>query len=226
MSRAAHVLAGGTDLVLRALVLQAIWLVGTLAGAVVLGWAPATMAAVDAAACAERGEPIRWRRAARVWKDSFLRSQLTLGLPGLFLVLAVSAALSGALPLAMELGLWLVVVLLLIALAHIPDLDRRYDLPATRVLGRALLLGLAQAPTSLVLLAVLALWTGIVLAVPGLLPFLGASVPVLIAHHLASRTLDRNEDLLTHPAPPSARARSRPATRGTAAGGPRTAPAP
>lgn len=210
MSRAVHALDAATDLVLRALLLQAIWLLGTLAGGVVLGWAPATMAAIDAAHRAERGEPIRWRRAARVWRDSFLRSQLTLGLPGLFLLLAVAAARSGLLPLAVEALLWLVAVLLLISLAHIPDLDRRYDLPAARVLGRALLLGLAQAPTTLVLLAVLALWTGIVLALPGLLPFLGAAVPLLIIHHLVSRTLDRNQDLLARPAEPSARSRSRP----------------
>lgn len=224
MGRAAHALVGATDLVLRALVLQGIWLLGTLAGAVVLGWAPATMAVIDAAACAERGEPIRWRRAARVWKDSFLRSQLTLGLPGLFLLLAASAALSGALPRAAEIGLWLVLVLLLIAMAHIPDLERRYRLPATRVLGRAVVLGLAQAPTSLVLLAVLALWTGIVFALPGLLPFLGAAVPLLIIHHLVSRSLDRNEDLLSRPVEPPAGSRTRPPTGAVAVRRPRAAP--
>ena len=222
--RAAHALVTATDLVLRALVLQAIWLLGTLAGGVVLGWAPATMAAVDAAACAERGAPIRWRRAVRVWKDSFLRSQFTLGLPALFLLLAASTALSGALPRAAEGGLWLVVVLLLIAMAHIPDLERRYQLPATRVLGRAIVLGLAQAPTSLVMLAGLALWTGIVLAVPGLLPFLGAAVPLLIVHHLVSRSLDRNEDLLSRPPEPPEHPRARPQASTVVAPGRRTAP--
>ena len=216
MGRAAQALSGGMDLVLRALVLQGIWLLGTLAGGLVLGWAPATMAALDAATCAERGEPIRWRRAAQVWRGSFLRSQVTLGLPGLFLVLAVAAALSGLLPVGLEVVLWLAAGLLLIALAHIPDLDRRYRLPATRVLGRSLVLGLAQAPTSLLMLAVLALWTGIVLAVPGLAPFLGAGVPLLVIHHLVDRSLDRNEDLLSRPADPPDGHRARP-PRGTAA---------
>lgn len=214
--RAAHALGGATDLVLRALVLQGIWLLGTLAGGVVLGWAPATTAAVDAAARAGRGEPIRWRHAARVWKDSFLRSQLTLGLPGLFLLLAVTTARSGAVPLGVEALLWIAAVLLLLALAHIPEIERRYEVPATRVLGRAVVLSLAQAPTSLVLLAVLALWTGVVLAVPGLLPFLGAAVPLLVIHHLVGRSLDRNADLLSRPEPPR-RGERAPAPDGPAA---------
>lgn len=210
MDRAVHALVGATDLVLRALVIQAIWLLGTLAGGIVLGWAPATMAAVDAAACAERGEPIRWGRAARIWKTTFLRSQVTLGLPGLFVLAAAGAALSPALPLAATVLLALVIAVLLAAMAHIPDLDLRYELRAPRVLGRAVVLALAQAPTSLVLLAVLALWTGIEVAVPGLVPFLGVSVPLLIGHHLASRSMDRNEDLLSHEDDPSSAPRGRP----------------
>lgn len=217
MGRATNALSSGMDLVLRALVLQGIWLVGTVVGGIVLGWAPATMAAADAAACAERGEQIRWHRAAQVWKDSFLRSQVTLGLPGLFLLLAIAAVLSGALPLPLQIMLALVTVLLLIALAHIPELDRRYRLPATRVFGRAVVLGLAQAPTSLVLLAVLALWTAVVLAVPGLVPFLGVAVPLLLCHHLVARSLDRNEDLLSRPAEPPAGPRARPASGAVAA---------
>ena len=223
MGRATHALSNGTDLVLRALVLQGIWLLGTLAGGIVLGWAPATMAAADAAACAERGEPIRWGRAARVWRDTFLRSQITLGLPGLFLLLAIAAVLSGALPLLLQIMLALVIVLLLVAVAHIPELDRRYRLPATRVFGRAMVLSLAQAPTSLLLLAVLTLWTGVVLAVPGLLPFLGAAVPLLISHHLVARSLDRNEDLLSRPADPPAAPRARPAPGAVATRRPSTA---
>lgn len=224
MGRAVHALSSATDLVLRALVLQGIWLLGTLAGGIVLGWAPATIAAVDAAACADRGEPIRWRRAARTWRDSFWRSQVTLGLPGLFLLLAVMAAFSGALPLALQIVLVLAIVLLLIALAHIPELDRRYRLPATRVFGRAVVIGLAQAPTSLVLLAVLALWSAAVLALPGLLPFLGAAVPLLICHHLVGRSLDRNEDLLSRPADPPTDHRARTAPGAVAGRRPSTAP--
>lgn len=210
MNRAMNALTGGTELVVRALAIQAIWLLGTLAGGIVLGWAPATMAAVDAAAGAERDEPVRWGRAARVWRNSFLRSQITLGLPGLFVLAAAWAALNPILPLAAAICLAVVIVVLVMAISHIPDLELRYDLRATRVLGRAVVLCLAQAPTSLLLLAVLALWTGIEVAVPGLVPFLGAAVPLLIAHHLASRSLDRNEDLLSRAADPPTEHPARP----------------
>lgn len=210
MDRAVHALVGATDLVLRALVIQALWLLGALAGGIVLGWAPATMAAVDAAARAERGEPIRWGRAARIWRSTFLRSQVTLGLPGLFVLAAAWAALSPALPVAATIPVALVLAVLIAAMAHIPDLDLRYELRATRVLGSAVVLTLAQAPTSLVLLAVLTLWTGIEVAVPGLVPFLGVAVPLLISHHLVSRSMDRNEDLLSQEGDPSVHPRARP----------------
>src|SRR5690625_7432300 len=66
-------LSRATELLTRALLVQAIWLVGTLAGGAVAGWAPATLAAYDAAACAERAEPIRWRRAVTLWRTRSLR---------------------------------------------------------------------------------------------------------------------------------------------------------
>lgn len=206
MERATNALNVGTELVLRALVIQGIWVLGTLAGGIVLGWAPATMAAVDAAARAERGEPLRLGRAARVWRESFWRSQVTLGVPGLFLLFAVTAAMSSVLPVGVTVALGVVIALLAVAMLHIPDLDRRYALRATRVLARALLLGLAQAPTSVLLLAALSLWAAVMAALPGAVPFLGVSVPVLIAHHLVARSLDRNEDLLSRTAEPPTRA--------------------
>src|SRR5690625_3832993 len=87
-SSALEQLSRATELLTRALLVQAIWLVGTLAGGVVAGWAPATMAAYDAAACAERGEPIRWRRAVTLWRSRFLRSQALLYPPVVLLLLA------------------------------------------------------------------------------------------------------------------------------------------
>ena len=215
MGRATQALATGADLVLRALTVQGIWALGTLAGGIVLGWAPATMAALGEAAAAERGERLSLRRAARSWRESFWRSQVTLGLPGIFLLLATICLLSGVLPLAAQIALGLVTGLLLIAVAHVPELEVRYDLPATRAFGAALTLGLAQAPTSLVLLAVLALWTAVLSLVPGLLPFLGIGVPLLLIHHLVSRTVDRNEDLLgrDRAALPAARADPAPVPR-------------
>ena len=75
MDRLTTALGAAAELLLRALHLQALWVIGTLAGGVILGWAPATMAAADAARRAERGERITLRHAARVWRSTFWRSQ-------------------------------------------------------------------------------------------------------------------------------------------------------
>ncbi|MGY5765251.1 DUF624 domain-containing protein [Brachybacterium sp. DNPG3] len=204
MNRAFQLLGTAGDLLVRALAVQGIWLLGTLAGGVVLGWAPATMAAVDAAARGERGESITLARAARVWRDSFRRSQLTLGLPGLALVLGLLTATTTGAPLIARVPAAIGAVGLAVALLHVPMLDRRYELPASRVLSRALLVSLAQLPTSLLLGAVLVLWAGILSSIPGLVPFLGIAVPVLMAQHLVSRSLERNDALVAAQAQASA----------------------
>lgn len=197
-SRAAGHLSGAAELVLRALAVQGIWLAGTLAGGIVLGWAPATVAAFDAAARAGRGEPIRARVAARAWRDAFGRSQLTMTLPGMLVLLAVATLVARGAPLAATVPAAAAGAVLVLSLLHVPGIEQRYRVPAHRVLGRAALLALAQLPTTLVLAAALALWGGICLALPGLIPFLGAAVPVLVAQHLTDRSLDRNADLLAH----------------------------
>ena len=219
MGRLTGVLGTAADLLLRALALQGLWLLGTLAGGVLLGWAPATMAAADAALRAERGQRITLRRAAQVWWAQFLRSQFTLGLPVLLLALGVGALAATGAPLAVRLPAGLAAVLLLAEILHIPALDLRYEVPATSVLGRATLLALAQAHTTLLLGAVLVLWGAVALSVPGLLPVLGIGVPLLISQHLVGRSLDRNEELLapaTQPppdAPDRPRGRAAPARR-------------
>lgn len=196
MGRAVHALGAGTDLVLRALIIQGIWIAGTLAGGIVLGWAPATLAAVDAAAHARRGEPITLRGAARVWREQWLRAQLVLGLPALLLLPSLTALLATGVPLAVRVLAGIGALLVLAVLMHVPAVELRYRLRARDVLGRASALALAQAPMALVLAAALALWGGILAAVPGLVPFLGAAVPLLAAEHLVGRSIDRNEELL------------------------------
>ena len=196
MDRAFRMLGSATDLLVRALAIQGIWVLGTLAGGIVLGWAPATTAAVDAAARAAHGEPIRLSRAARAWTEGFWRSQVTLGVPGLLLLIALVTISSGLLPAPALIAVGLLATLLVVTLGHIPEVDRRHALRTAEVFGAALRLALAQAPTSLLLLAVLALCAGALVAVPGLIPFLGVAVPLLATQHLVGRSLDRNEDLL------------------------------
>ena len=196
MERITGALATAADLLLRAVILQGLWLLGTLAGGVLLGWAPATLAVTDAAARAERGQRITLRRAAQVWREQFWRSQLTLGAPALLLLLGFGALTAAGAPLAVRAPAGIGAILMLAALLHIPAIDLSHRLPITAVLPRSTLLALAQLPTTLLLAAVLLLWGGAALSFPGLIPFLGVGVPVLLSQHLVGRSLDRNEQLL------------------------------
>lgn len=192
-----------TSLLTRALLIQAIWLTGTLAGGILAGWAPATMAAHDAAACAERGEPIRWRRAASVWRSHLGRSQALLYPPVLLLLLAghgLALALGGHVTGLIAVPTGLAVLTLTGALCYLPPMDLRHEVPLPRALSRSVLLALAQAPGTLLLLALIALWTALCASVPGLIPFLGLGVPLLGIHHLVARFLQRNDDLLARDA--------------------------
>ena len=223
MDRLTGTLGASADLLLRALHLQALWLLGTLSGGVVLGWAPATMAVADAARRAERGERVTLRRAARVWRSPFWRSQVTLGPPALLLLLGTAVLTAADVPLAARLPAGLAAIVLLAAMVHIPLLDLRYQLPAGSVLVRATVLALAQAHTTALLGAVLVLWGVALLSVPGLIPFLGAGVPLLVSQHLVGRTLDRNEELLVSEARARRGATTRP-TDAPGAGFPRAVP--
>ena len=73
-------------------------------------------------------------------------------------------------------------------------------MPLTRALSRSVLLALAQAPGTLLLIALLTLWTALCASLPGLIPFLGVGVPLLGTHHLVARFLQRNDDLLAREA--------------------------
>ena len=223
MDRLTGTLGASADLLLRALHLQALWLLGTLSGGVVLGWAPATMAVADAARRAERGERVTLRRAARVWRSTFWRSQVTLGPSALLLLLGTAVLTAADVPLAARLPAGLAAIVLLAAMVHIPLLDLRYQLPAGSVLVRATVLALAQAHTTALLGAVLVLWGVALLSVPGLIPFLGAGVPLLVSQHLVGRTLDRNEELLVSEARARRGATTRP-TDAPGAGFPRAVP--
>lgn len=211
MDRLTEALGAAAELLLRALHLQALWLLGTFAGGVVLGWAPATMVVADAARRAERGERITLRSAAQVWRSTFWRSQVTLGPPALLLLLGTAVLTAADAPLAARLPAGLAAIVLLAAMVHIPLLDLRYQLPAGSVLVRATVLALAQAHTTALLGAVLVLWVMALLSLPGLIPFLGAGVPLLVSQHLVGRTLDRNEELLVSEARARPGATTRPA---------------
>src|SRR5699024_12328985 len=75
-------------------------------------------------------------------------------------------------------------------------MDLRHEVPLTRALSRSVLVALAQAPGTLLLIALLTLWTALCASLPGLIPFMGVGVPLLGTRHLVDRFMQRDDDLL------------------------------
>src|SRR5690625_7245361 len=107
------------------------------------------MAAYDAAACAERGEPIRWRRAVTLWRSRFLRSQALLYPPVVLLLLAaqgLALAVGGHTNGVIALPTGLAVLLLIGALCYLPTMVLRPEVPLSRPLSRSVVLARGRSP--------------------------------------------------------------------------------
>lgn len=198
------------ELALRLFLLHLLWMLGTLAGGLVLGALPAT-----AAVCAvlredrleqiaeETGEPPRTRR--RLWSDfwgawrtEFSRSHRlggTLLLAWLVLALdrwilggtELGAQLGLASPLASGLVVVLTVALVLLSAVAWP-LSAHFSDPVPRLLRMGLVLLVRRPSTTLSLALVLTAAVWIVQTVPGLVPVFGLVLPAWIVTALLWRS--------------------------------------
>lgn len=198
------------ELALRLFLLHLLWMLGTLAGGVVLGALPAT-AAVYAVLREDRleqiaeetGDPPRagrrlWSDFWRAWREEFWRSQrlggaLLLG----WLVLALDrwilagtelgAQLGLATPLASGLVVVLTVALVLLS-AVVWPLAAHFSDPVPRLLRMGLVL-LVRRPSitlSLALVLMAAVW--LAQTVPGLVPVFGVVLPAWVVTALLWRS--------------------------------------
>ena len=150
------------DWVMWAMALNVLWIVFTLAGGVVLGAAPATVAAAHVTRLRLRGEAFpALRTFARVWRSEFFRSHLVLtpalAATALLLIQVVPAVLTGTLdePIAMVTAVAAAVAVVLTAL--LAPLYVHYDLPLRRYLPTASRWMLQNlAPSALLAVALLA----------------------------------------------------------------------
>ncbi|WP_125773191.1 YesL family protein [Antribacter gilvus] len=160
-----RLLYDAADVLVWCVVLTLVWVTFTLAGAVVLGAAPASVAVVGLVRRRERGDVVHpWRDAARTWRAELWRSQ-----PAVLPALAVPAVLWGNYATLSALGpdasaARLATLAAFVAAAGIgawaPALYLHYDLPLRRFLPMASRLALARPGSTVVLL-----FTGLVLAV-------------------------------------------------------------
>lgn len=170
--------------VLWVVTINALWWVFTLAGAVILGAAPATIAAADLTRRQLRGEKIRALPAfAAAWRSEFGRANavlLPLLIPGALLVWAASAAerlgLGGPFAVALFAAIGVVA-----AICHVVvPMYVTYELPLRAYTLTAMRWGGANLAQVLVALAGTALVVGASLAIPGIIPFLSVGAVVVI----------------------------------------------
>lgn len=188
-----HLVLG--ELALRLFLLQLLWVLGTLAGAVVLGVLPAT-----AALCAvlredrleqiaeetderPRARPRLWTEFWGAWREEFWRAHrlggvLLLGWLLLALDRAVLTELSlGAItPLVSGLVVVLTVVLVLLSSVVWP-LAAHFADPVGRLLRMGLVLLLRRPTVALLIAVVLAAAIWVAQTVPGVVPVLGIALP-------------------------------------------------
>lgn len=182
-----------------ALQLQFLWLIGAAAGGVLLGWAPATVAASTLARDHERGEQHpAWRRFWTTWRAEFAGANLAAApLTLLAPVVAVNLLGSGDLHPAVASASWVGAALLAGSLCWFGPLYAHYDLPRSRhalttlqlVVGRPL-------PTLLMLLVTTAL-VGLTSWSTAVGVFVAVGAWIAACTHVALGTFAENEERLT-----------------------------
>lgn len=162
-----------------------LWVVFALAGGVVLGLAPATVAVVEHS----RGFPgrplgVALRSFVASWRRSFVRANLCLGIlaslgVSVSVYLVRSAEVAGPLGVSLRLGLALVVAVCLVGVVHVLVLVAvRPELSLRDQLCLGLVTGVARPVHSILMLGVLVLDALLLLALPAVFVVFGASLPL------------------------------------------------
>jgi len=178
------------DWPLRLVGLNLLWLAGVLAGGVVAGISPATVALFALLREYQRGDsPRPWQDFWRHWRVEFGRSQLRLGLPLLTLwVFVFYLLVSRGTPVAA--GVVVLTAVYLATLAYLPAVLTHFELPTLQAWRTAAVLAW-RAPLWTIGLAAALASLGLVLlyAVPVALPFFVPSAPAALISLVAARAI-------------------------------------
>ncbi|OKI54837.1 YesL family protein [Micromonospora sp. CB01531] len=168
--------------------LNLLWLAGVLAGGVVAGIAPSTVALFAVLRDDLLGRPPRpWHDFWRCWRAEFARSQVRLGLPLLtlwvFLFYLLAARGTPVVAAVAVLG-----VAYLVVLGYLPAVLAHFELPAVAA-WRVAVLAAWRAPLWTVGLAVgvVVPVAVMVFVVPAAIPFFLPSVPAVVVMRVALR---------------------------------------
>lgn len=182
------------DWVMRLAIINVLWILGTLAGAVVAGLAPSTVATFWLVREYNLGRrPQLWGDFWRQWQTEFRQSQLRLGFPlvtALVIVFYVLAARNadGAVTTGIALGLTLVLVGFVATLLYLPAVLAHFDLEPTTAWRVTSVVAWSQPfVTIAMLLASAAVVVAMIFILPGALPFFAVSLPAFLATKAAHR---------------------------------------
>lgn len=189
--------------VVVAIQLNVLWLLGATAGLVILGAAPASVAAATVARRQLRGElPTVWSTFWATWRSSFVSANLA-HLPNVA-VLGIATANwwwfthTTLAWLAWSVGL-VVIALLALATLWVAPLMAHYDLPVWRYSITSLRLVLLRPLPSVVLLLVAAAIAYVSWRWTILIALVSVGALLYAATWLGVRTFDDNEDRLSSP---------------------------
>ncbi|MGP3910276.1 YesL family protein [Nonomuraea sp. 10N515B] len=186
------------DWAYRLAVVNLLWIAGVLAGLVIAGLAPATVAASWLLLEYCRGNrPRPWHGFWRQWRDWFLPAQLGLGVPlatvfvlGFYLVTVASqAALEFR---AVAVSLAILSAAYLATLSYLPAVLCHVGLGPVAAWRTTVLAAWRQPVITLALLVAQALLVvGMAVVLPAALPFFAYSGPALLATRAALRAFGR-----------------------------------
>ncbi|GIH06719.1 hypothetical protein Rhe02_47860 [Rhizocola hellebori] len=186
--------------------LNAMWLAFTLLGGVVLGAGPATVAACIVARRHLRGETIRWRDFAAVWRKEFWRGTIVVAPVAAVVILlysnyvyfsALGPAAGGA-----RLVTLAALMLAIGAGSYVAPMYAHYDLPLHRYAPKALRFALGRPASTFILVFSFAVCAVITALMPVLLAVISIGLWWQASTYLCVRFFQENEDRLARRADP------------------------
>lgn len=187
-------LYGSLDWVMRLVAINLLWIAGTLAGVVIVGIAPATVAAywlLREYSLGRRPQP--WHGFWQQWRAELGQSQRRLGIPlatviVLVFYLITAANQSGSLFRGLTLGLGLLLGLYVATLLYLPAVLNHYSIDAVAAWKVTVAAAWRQPLLTIGLVLTSAIVTVVmVFVIPGALPFFALSLPAYLATRAALR---------------------------------------
>lgn len=195
-----------TDLLFWLAVVNLCLIVFTLAGGIILGFAPALVAAVSLSRSRLRGDSLPiFKTFAATWSREFVPANLVVGPLGLAILLfALNLLYFAPRDHALVGPLWAGLAITVVLTAFTTSMYAHYDLPISRYLMTSGRFMIRHLPGALLIAAVTGLVIVAVRFLPGLLPVIAPSTWVYVATALCLSFYAHNDRSVDDPPKPPA----------------------